>query len=290
MTASSSRSAGRIPRRVFWRRRATPWGGQAGRRPGARRGGRAGGAFRRDLGASRGPGIFGEVGRRGGESPPRTGAFEEAADMFMPPEQFDKVARVLAAEGRLWLAQGGTPRRWRIRTASHLGPGDVTAQLALGEALWLSGEPHAALAFSTARWHWPTAPPADALALPRRDPRRSGSGRDALRDLTRVRSRPRPETVAARALAFALTGRLRRRRTGGARRHRQRVGQRPGAAPRRPHQRPPRPPREVGEPCLPGTRRDRPRTPAPPAAAGGEPPAGVRVTPRLPASLSIRDT
>ncbi len=152
--------------------------------------------------------ILGEVDAASGDVASAHRRFEEAAETFALLQQFGKVAGVLAAQGRLRLAQGEYATAVEtLKTALTWAPGDVSVQLALGQALWLSGQPHAALACLNGTVERADRPPADALALRGEILADLGRARDALRDLTRVRSRPRPETLAARALAFALTGR-----------------------------------------------------------------------------------
>ena len=122
--------------------------------------------------------IFGEVAASEGEIETARRHFEEAADMFAAQQRFDGVARVLTADGRLWLAQGAHDRAiQQFKTALSWVPNDVPAQLALGEALWHSGEPSAALALSQRRAGTHRHTPRGGPRLPRRDPRGSGSGR-----------------------------------------------------------------------------------------------------------------
>ena len=152
--------------------------------------------------------ILGEVDAASGDVASAHRRFEEAAETFALLQQFGKVAGVLAAQGRLRLAQGEYATAVEtLKTALTWAPCDVSVQLALGQALWLSGQPHAALACLNGTVERADRPPADALALRGEILADLGRARDALRDLARVRSHLRPATLAARALAFALTGR-----------------------------------------------------------------------------------
>jgi tetratricopeptide (TPR) repeat protein len=135
--------------------------------------------------------------------------FEEAADTFAMLQQFDGVARVLTANGRLWLAQGEHAKAVDLlKAALSWAPNDLLARLALGQALWHSGQPRAALACLNGAVALASEPPAEALALRGEILADLGRAVDALRDLDRVRHHQRPGTMAARALALALVGRF----------------------------------------------------------------------------------
>jgi tetratricopeptide (TPR) repeat protein len=153
--------------------------------------------------------ILGEVDAALGDVKSAERRYDEAIATFVLRQQFDKVAEVLTAKGRLRLAQGEYAAAVELlKSALTWASGDVSVQHALGQALWLSGQPHAALACLNGAVERADEPDADALALRGEILADLGRARDALRDLTRVHSRLRPETLAARALAFALTGRL----------------------------------------------------------------------------------
>ncbi|MFI6511154.1 tetratricopeptide repeat protein [Streptosporangium sp. NPDC050855] len=153
--------------------------------------------------------ILGEVAARAGEVETSRRHFEEAADMFAKLQRFTGVATALGGEGRLWLGQGEYDRAVeRLHTALSWAPNDVPVQLALGEALWCQGNPRSALALLNGVVALASDPPAEALALRGEIFADLDRPVEALRDLERVRPHGRPGTIAARALALALTRRF----------------------------------------------------------------------------------
>ncbi|GAA2864054.1 hypothetical protein GCM10010517_23210 [Streptosporangium fragile] len=153
--------------------------------------------------------VLGEVAAAQGEAELARSRFEEAAELFATLQRFTGVAAALTAEGRLWLAQGRyTTAVERLRAALSWVPNDLSAQLALGQALWHLGQPRAALALLNGAVALAGEPPAEAIALRGEILADLGRAGDALRDLERVREHQRPGTVAARALALALTQRF----------------------------------------------------------------------------------
>ncbi|MCF6467601.1 tetratricopeptide repeat protein [Nonomuraea sp. MG754425] len=70
---------------------------------------------------------------------------EEAAGIFAERQRFDGVARALTTDGLLWLAQGDPARAVeRISAALNWAPNDLSAQVALAQALLRSSTPRAA--------------------------------------------------------------------------------------------------------------------------------------------------
>lgn len=152
--------------------------------------------------------ILGEVDAALGETGEARRRFVEAAEIFAMLRQFDKVAQVLTAEGRLWLAQDEYAKAVdTLKTALSWAGDEVSTQLELGRALWRSGQPQAALSCLNGAVERAARPPAEALALRGEVLIDLDRAQDALRDLSRVSLPRRPETLAARALAFAMTGR-----------------------------------------------------------------------------------
>jgi tetratricopeptide (TPR) repeat protein len=155
--------------------------------------------------------ILGEVAAAQGKVETARRRFEEAAETFAMLQQFDGVARVLTADGRLWLAQGEYAKAVEVlKAALSWAPNDLLAVLALGQALWHSGQPRAALACLNGVVALADEPPAEALALRGEILADLGKAEEALRDLDRdrVRQHQQPGTMAARALALALAGRF----------------------------------------------------------------------------------
>ncbi|MEU4409330.1 tetratricopeptide repeat protein [Streptosporangium sp. NPDC023963] len=153
--------------------------------------------------------ILGEVASAEGEAESALSRFEEAAGMFATLQRFNGVASALTGEGRLWLSQGHHDRAVeRLRAALSWVPNDLPAHLALGQALWHLGQPHAALALLNGAVALADEPPAEALALRGEILADLGKATEALRDLDLVRRHQRPATIAARALALALERRF----------------------------------------------------------------------------------
>ncbi|MFC4061668.1 tetratricopeptide repeat protein [Planomonospora corallina] len=153
--------------------------------------------------------ILGTVDAARGDTESARRRFKEAAETFASLQQFEGVARVLTADGRLRLAQGDHAAAVELlKGALTWVPNDLPAQLALGQALWQAGQPRAALACLNGAVALAPQPPAEALALRGAIHADRGRPAEALRDLDRVRRNQHPDTVAARALALALAGRL----------------------------------------------------------------------------------
>ncbi|WP_248962414.1 tetratricopeptide repeat protein [Sphaerisporangium perillae] len=153
--------------------------------------------------------IHGEVAAAGGDFAIARKHFEEAAESFAGLQQFASVAEALTADGRVWIAQGEYTRAIdRLKAALNWVPNHPGAQLALGQALWWSGQPRASLALLNGAVALARDSAPEALALRGQVLADLGQSADALRDLDRVRHHQQPDTLAARALALADTGRL----------------------------------------------------------------------------------
>ncbi|GAA1265896.1 hypothetical protein GCM10009677_17540 [Sphaerisporangium rubeum] len=135
--------------------------------------------------------------------------FEQAAEAFAGLQQFDKVADALVADGRTCMAQGDYRRGMdQLTSALNWMPNHPMAHLALGQALWRSGQPGAALALLNGAVALSKGPAPDALELRGQILADLGRSGEALRDLNRVRHHQQPGTLAARGLALAADGRL----------------------------------------------------------------------------------
>ncbi|MEU8247247.1 tetratricopeptide repeat protein [Nonomuraea sp. NPDC048916] len=89
--------------------------------------------------------VFAGVAAANGEIEVARRYCEEAAEIFAERQRFDGVARALTTDGLLWLAQGDPARAIeRISAALNWAPNDMSAQVALAEALLKSGTPRAA--------------------------------------------------------------------------------------------------------------------------------------------------
>ncbi|GGS84029.1 hypothetical protein GCM10010156_48370 [Planobispora rosea] len=153
--------------------------------------------------------ILGEAAVLRGDLDEAGRLFEEATESFAMLQQFNAVARTLTASGRLHLAQGDPGRAVELlKSALGWAPNGLPARLALGQALWWSGQPRAALTFLNSTVALADRPPAEALALRGEIHADMDLASEALRDLNRVRESQEPGTVAARALALALAGRF----------------------------------------------------------------------------------
>ncbi|MER6947190.1 hypothetical protein ABT294_24455 [Nonomuraea sp. NPDC000554] len=91
--------------------------------------------------------VFAEVAAAQGDVEAALLYCTQAADLYAKWRRFDGVARVLTMEGQLWLSQGDHSMAIRrISAALSWAPNDMSAQLALAEALRRSGTPRAAAA------------------------------------------------------------------------------------------------------------------------------------------------
>ncbi|GAA4573711.1 nSTAND1 domain-containing NTPase [Planotetraspora kaengkrachanensis] len=153
--------------------------------------------------------ILGEVAAASGDVEGAKDHFEKAAGISASLQQYDAVAEALTADGRLWLAQGDYPQAIdRLKAVLSWVPNHSGAQLALGQALWHSGQPQAALPLLNGAVELARSPSGEALALRGQILADLNRSADALRDLDRVRDHQQPDILAARALALAATGRL----------------------------------------------------------------------------------
>jgi tetratricopeptide (TPR) repeat protein len=152
--------------------------------------------------------MLGEVAQARHKADEAVAHYHTAASLFEVIQDSDAVGELLAAAGRLSLARGRhSAAVTDMRAAIARIPGDLEVQTDLALAIWHTGQPRVAVAVLN-----------NVLAL---DGNLTTALRirgeiladleeveAALRDLDRVRRDQDPSTLAARALALALSGRL----------------------------------------------------------------------------------
>jgi tetratricopeptide (TPR) repeat protein len=134
--------------------------------------------------------------------------YRTAASLFEVLQDSSAVGQLLAEAGRLSIIRGRYAEAVTdLRAAAERASSDLSIQYALAQALWHTGQPRAAVAVLSGVLEIEDTMVAalrqrgEILAdLNMADP--------ALRDLNRVRHDQLPSTLAARAVAHALTGRL----------------------------------------------------------------------------------
>jgi tetratricopeptide (TPR) repeat protein len=134
--------------------------------------------------------------------------YRTAASLFEVLEDLAAVAQLLADAGRMSVRIGRYAQAVSdLRAAAERAPGDLSVQYALASALWHAGQPLAAVSVLGGILERD----ADMLAAVRLRGEilaELGRAEQSLADLYRVRKDMTPSTLAARALAHALTGRL----------------------------------------------------------------------------------
>ncbi|GAA0403662.1 hypothetical protein Acor_33040 [Acrocarpospora corrugata] len=115
---------------------------------------------------AQGKAIMGEAAAALGQAEAAHGLLAEAANSFAAMQRFDAVARVLAADGRVWIAQG-QPRKAVsvLKSALDWDANSVSVHLALGQALWRAGRVRDALAVLDGVVDLAAQPPPEAVAL-----------------------------------------------------------------------------------------------------------------------------
>ncbi|RAY12809.1 hypothetical protein DPM19_22580 [Actinomadura craniellae] len=150
--------------------------------------------------------FLGNIAHEEGDGETAAECYHRAAEMFETLHDTTAVGRLLAAVGRLKLAQesGATAAVTELRAAAGRVPHDLTVQTGLGVALWHAGHPQAALAvLNGVLSHDGNAP--EALRVRGEILADLGDAESALRDLERVDRQARPSTRAAWALALAMS-------------------------------------------------------------------------------------
>jgi tetratricopeptide (TPR) repeat protein len=135
-------------------------------------------------------------------------SYRTAASLFEAVEDLTAVAQLLADAGRMSIRIGRYADAVSdLRAAAGRAPGDLSVQYALASALWHAGQSKAAVSVLGGILDRDTDMLA-ALRLRGAILAELGQAEQALADLYRVRQGITPSTLAARALAHALTGRL----------------------------------------------------------------------------------
>jgi len=135
-------------------------------------------------------------------------SYRVAASLFETVEDSAAVAQSLADAGRMSIRTGRYPHAVSdLRAAVERAPGDLSVQYSLASALWHAGQPLAAVSVLAGILNRDTDM-LPALRLRGEILADLNRAEQALTDLYRVRQDLQPSTLAARALAHALTGRL----------------------------------------------------------------------------------
>lgn len=130
--------------------------------------------------------------------------YRAAAPLFEALQDTAAVGRMLAAVGRLWLAQGRPAEAVeKLRAATQRNPQDLAARTELARALWELGRRRAAVTIASGVLAVEGDSP-EALRARGEFLADLGDAEGALRDLNRVREHSRPAARAARALALAI--------------------------------------------------------------------------------------
>lgn len=155
--------------------------------------------------------ILGDVAARQGHLDQAQTSYRDAAVLFEVLGDKTAVGTLLGESGRLSLRQGKPGAAVEeLRAAISRIPSDLGIRASLARALWHAGNPH------TARIVLGEQLGMDDQAIEARQVRgeiladeiEQGTAEEALADLDLARRNQGPETLAARALALARTGRL----------------------------------------------------------------------------------
>ncbi len=134
--------------------------------------------------------------------------YRTAASLFEVLQDSAAVGQLLAEAGRLSIARGRYAEAVTdLRAAAERASSDLSIQYALAQALWHTGQPRAAVAVLSGILDI-DADMTAALRSRGEILADLSMAEAALRDLNLVRRNQRPGTLAARAVAHALTGRL----------------------------------------------------------------------------------
>jgi tetratricopeptide (TPR) repeat protein len=150
--------------------------------------------------------LLGNLARERGKPKEAEDRYRKAASLYEAVRDTEAVARQLAAVGQTLIAQGEfISAVGELRSALERMPSDLIVQTELAMALWHLGEGRGAVAVLTAVLENDGG---NVAALQARGEILAdlGEARDALLDLDRVASHPRPLTRAARGLALAELG------------------------------------------------------------------------------------
>ncbi|MDX6389117.1 MAG: hypothetical protein QOJ73_180 [Streptosporangiaceae bacterium] len=152
--------------------------------------------------------LLGHVARHRDQLDDALNRYRTAASLFEVLQDSSAVGQLLAEAGRLSIVRGRYSEAVRdLRAAAERVSSDLSIQYALAQALWHTGQPRAAVAVLTGVLEINEEMTA-ALRSRGEILADLNMADDALRDLYRVRGEQLPGTLAARAVAHALTGRL----------------------------------------------------------------------------------
>lgn len=152
--------------------------------------------------------LLGEIAAERGDLAAAQKRYGTAAGLFEVLQDSATVGQLLAASGRLSLAENRfAAATTDLRAAIGRVPGDLGVQTDLARAMWHMGQPQSATALlDTVLAADPRLP--EALRTRGEILADLGRHKEALRDLDEVRRNQQPGTLAARALALALSERL----------------------------------------------------------------------------------
>jgi tetratricopeptide (TPR) repeat protein len=152
--------------------------------------------------------VLGHVARQRHDADQALDRYRAAASLFEVLEDSSSVAQLLADAGRLSITSGRHGEAVTdLRGAAERAPSDLSVQCALANALWYIGQPLTAVSILSGVIE------IDETVLPAIRQRGEiladlNRADEALRDLDRVRRAQSPSTIAARALAHAITGKF----------------------------------------------------------------------------------
>jgi tetratricopeptide (TPR) repeat protein len=157
---------------------------------------------------ARGEQVLGHIARQRNLPALALRRYRTAASLFEVLEDSASVARMLAASGSLSMVIGQySDAETDLRAAAGRAPLDLSVQYLLARAFWHVGRSVPAVAVLSGLLDI-DRDMVSALRLRGEILAELGEAKAALRDLDRVREGQQPSTVAARALALAMLGRL----------------------------------------------------------------------------------
>jgi tetratricopeptide (TPR) repeat protein len=157
---------------------------------------------------ARGERLLGHIARRRNRPVDALRRYRTAASLFEVLEDSSSVAQLLAESGRLSMTTGQyTDAVTDLRAAAERAPSDLSIQYSLAHAFWYVGQPLSAVAVLSGILEI-DQDMVTALRLRGEIYAELDEAKQALRDLDRIREGQQPSTVAARALALAVLGRL----------------------------------------------------------------------------------
>jgi tetratricopeptide (TPR) repeat protein len=152
--------------------------------------------------------LLGNIAHEQGDVKVAIEHYRTAASVFEALQDTPAVGHLLAAVGRLRLAQGRRGEAVEeLEAAVGRTPNDPTVQTGLGRALWYAGQPKAALAVLDGVLRRDGDAP-EALRARGEILADLGEAASALRDLDRIDRRASPSARAARALALATLSKV----------------------------------------------------------------------------------